>query len=59
MQEAVDDPFQLTRKRFCIHFFVNGRPKHQLYQIMTPPSSLSSESWTISYISAAIPYLRF
>ena len=27
LQEAVDDLFQLTQRRFCIHFFANDRPK--------------------------------
>ena len=27
LQEAVDEPFQLTQRRFCIHFFTNDRPK--------------------------------
>ena len=27
LQEAVDEPFQLNRKSFCINFFTNHHPK--------------------------------
>ena len=27
LQEAVDEPFQLTQRRFCIHFSANDRSK--------------------------------
>ena len=30
LQEAVDEPFQLTQRRFCIHFFANYQPKAYL-----------------------------
>ena len=32
LQEAVDEPFQLTQRRFwiCIHFFANDQPKAYL-----------------------------
>ena len=30
LQEAVDDLFQLTQRRFCIHFFANDQPKAYL-----------------------------